>query len=75
MEIIAFVAFIGSLVFVIVGNIIRILMWIKCRKVSRCPDNKCPWYLFCLKGHETITMEEIEEVCKLIEEHKKKGEG
>lgn len=73
MKMIITVIIVSVLIFLVAGNVIRLLMWIKCHKAETCRDRECPWYPYCQKGQRTITNEDIEEVCKLIEEHKKKN--
>ena len=71
-RIIAVVIIIGAFIFVIAGNVIRILIWIKCHKADACCDRKCRWYPYCQKGQETITEEDIEWILKELDEYKNK---
>lgn len=70
MEMIIAVVIIVAIIFIIAGNVIRLLIWMKCHNVETCGDRKCPWYKYCQKGQETITDEDIEWVRKAIDEHK-----
>ena len=71
--IITVVIFVGAFIFIIAGNVIRLLIWIKCHNAETCCDRKCRWYQYCQKGQETITIEDIEWVYRAIEEHKNKA--
>lgn len=62
-----------SIVFVILGNIIRFGYWIRCHKVKKsCYNKKCAYKHYCNKYVDWLTQDEIDELVKLIESYKAK---
>ena len=49
-------------------DIIRLVMWIKCFKVTGCSDRKCPIKNMCHKYQERMTKEDYQRILKKIEE-------
>lgn len=55
----------------IVGNVVRFIMWIKCYRVKECDNRNCHWARYCDKYHRGITEEELDELEKLLEERRR----
>ena len=51
-------------------DIIELVMWIKCFKVTGCSDRKCPVKNMCYKYQERMTEEDYQRILKKIEEMK-----
>lgn len=71
-----YILFISVTVFLVVGNIIEFLYWIKCLRIKYpCYNKKCIYKNYCRKHIELITQEEIDKIAKLIELYKKESEN
>lgn len=58
------------LVYLIVGNTIRFMHWIKFRKIKRCKRMQCDYWQYCDKQAERYTQEELEDLYRIIEKFK-----
>ncbi len=61
-----------NFIYLIAGNAIRFINWIKCRKVSQCRSTQCCYRRYCGNWIETYTQEDIDELYKMLEEFKSK---
>lgn len=55
---------------IVVGNIIRLIVFIKCFKVKNCTNDNCPICTYCRKYHCIMTEEYKEELIWLFLEGK-----
>lgn len=69
------ILFILAALFVVVGNIIRFIYWIKClKKQYPCYNKKCFYKDYCRKYIELYTQDEVNKIVKLLELYKKGSE-
>ena len=61
----------GALIFVfgllIIGNIVRLVYYIKCIRIKKCTDKQCRVKEYCPKYQESWTEEEREHLQRLID--------
>ena len=73
---IIFVSLLGEILvllimlWIIVMDIIRFVMWIRCFKVTKCSNRKCPIKSMCYKYQEQMTEEDYQRIQKKIDEIK-----
>ena len=60
-----------TIAYLIVGNAVRFIMWIKCFKVKECCNRKCINRMTCRKYRERLTESEQKELLDMTEEFKK----
>lgn len=58
------------LIYLVVGNIIRFIYWIKFCKIKRCERMQCRYWQHCNKQMEQYTQEEIEYLYRIIKKFK-----
>ncbi|MDE7322501.1 MAG: hypothetical protein K2N73_07155 [Lachnospiraceae bacterium] len=51
---------------IIVGNIIRLIIWIKCFKIKECNNDDCRICKYCKKYHYILTEEEKEKLRQML---------
>lgn len=62
-----------TIAYLIVGNCMRFLMWMKCLNVNECYNKQCLNRAICYKYHEALTEEECQQLLKMIEDLKKQS--
>lgn len=67
------ILYILSILFMILGNIIRFKYWISCHiEEPTCGNRKCPNKYFCEKYRELCTQEDLIALAGIIEFYKQK---
>ena len=58
----------------IVGNVIKLIIWIGCFRKKECDNQNCYLKCFCSKYQETITQEDLDYIDELLNERRKELE-
>ena len=58
----------------IVGNVIKLIIWIGCFGKKECDNQDCHLKYFCSKYQETITQEDLDYIDELLNERRKELE-
>ncbi|MCM1064689.1 MAG: hypothetical protein NC420_09515 [Eubacterium sp.] len=56
-------------IFLITGNIVRFIYWLKCFKIKQCQNTQCRYRQYGSKWIETYSQEDIENLYKVIEQY------
>ena len=65
------IAILVIMAFIIIGNAVRFIMWIKCFKIKECYNRRCINNAACAKYSEQLTEDEYNELQSMIEEYRK----
>lgn len=65
-ECVLFVSFLS----IVIGNILRLVMWIICFRKKECSDRNCLLHEICYKYHEIIMAEDIERMEEILRSYR-----
>lgn len=68
------IAYLFFFVTLVVGNVIRLIIWIRCFGKKDCNNQGCHLKYFCSKYQETITQEDLDCIAELLNEKRKELE-
>lgn len=61
-----------NIVYMVLGNCMRIIMWLKCIRVRACNNQRCLNKGMCSKYYDQLTDEECKELSNMIDDFRNK---